>query len=71
MDRHRGRRLTIVIVNYESWPDVVRLVGSLRGEPELGAGACEVVVVDNASRGPIPTELARPRPGCPAARPPR
>jgi GT2 family glycosyltransferase len=49
--------LTIIIVNYETWPDVVRLVGSLRDEPELGRGACEVVVVDNASRGPIPAEL--------------
>jgi N-acetylglucosaminyl-diphospho-decaprenol L-rhamnosyltransferase len=57
-------RLTIAIVNYESWPDVVRLVGSLRGEPELGSGACEVVVVDNASRGPIPTELLEHAPGC-------
>ncbi len=50
-------RLTIIIVNYESWPDVVRLARSLRGEPELGSGACEVVVVDNASQGPTPAEI--------------
>jgi GT2 family glycosyltransferase len=49
--------LTIIIVNYESWPDVVGLARSLRDEPELRAGDCEVLVVDNASQGPIPAEL--------------
>jgi N-acetylglucosaminyl-diphospho-decaprenol L-rhamnosyltransferase len=56
-------RLTILIVNYESWPDVVRLVASLRDEPDVGSGECEVVVVDNASRGPIPVELRDRPPG--------
>jgi N-acetylglucosaminyl-diphospho-decaprenol L-rhamnosyltransferase len=50
--------LTIIIVNYESWPDVVRLTTSLRDEPELQAGVCELLVVDNASQGPVPAELA-------------
>jgi GT2 family glycosyltransferase len=49
--------LTIIIVNYESWPDIVRLVGSLRSEPEFGSGGCEVVVVDNASTDGVPAEL--------------
>jgi hypothetical protein len=56
--------LTILIVNYESWPDIVRLVDSLRDEPELRSGACEVVVVDNASRGRIPAELDDLPTGC-------
>ena len=47
-------RLAVIIVNYESWPDVDRLVGSLASEPEFVSGRCPVVVVDNASRGPIP-----------------
>jgi N-acetylglucosaminyl-diphospho-decaprenol L-rhamnosyltransferase len=49
--------LTIIIVNYESWPDIVRLATSLRDEPEIRNGDCEVVVVDNASPGPIPPVL--------------
>jgi N-acetylglucosaminyl-diphospho-decaprenol L-rhamnosyltransferase len=50
--------LTVIIVNYETWPDVVRLVRTLRVEPEFTSGRCQVVVVDNASRGPIPEELS-------------
>jgi GT2 family glycosyltransferase len=53
-------RLTVVIVNHESWPDTVRLSESLMAEPELQSGQCQVVVVDNASRGPIPRALAVP-----------
>src|SRR5262249_6490190 len=49
--------LTVIIVNYQTWPDVVRLVGSLTVEPEFTLGRCQVVVVDNASSGPIPEEL--------------
>ena len=56
--------MTIVVVNYESWPDIVRLVDSLRDEPELGSGLCEVVVVDNASPGRIPAELDDRPTGC-------
>ncbi len=56
-------RLTVVIVNYNGWPDVVRLVDSLSRAPEVASGLCEVVVVDNASEGPVPEELERPIPG--------
>ena len=55
--------LTVVIVNYDGWPDVLRLVASLAEEPEVGSGRCEVVVVDNATPGPIPVEMTVPRPG--------
>jgi GT2 family glycosyltransferase len=49
--------LTVVIVNYNSWPDVRRLVATLAATREVGSGDAEVVVVDNHSQGPIPTEL--------------
>ncbi len=54
-------RLTVIIVNYESWPDVARLVESLISDAEFASGECRVVVVDNDSRGPIP-ELFSHRP---------
>ena len=56
-------RLTVIVVNYESWPDVVRLVESLTSESEFASGRCQVVVVDNASRGPIPEAISVERPG--------
>ncbi|MGO9470844.1 MAG: glycosyltransferase family 2 protein [Isosphaeraceae bacterium] len=56
-------RLTVVIVNYESWPDVLRLTASLMAEPEFLSGRAQVIVVDNASSGSIPQPLAVPRPG--------
>jgi len=49
--------VTVVIVNYNSWLDVRRLVLGLAETPEVLAGACEVVVVDNASNAPAPPEL--------------
>jgi GT2 family glycosyltransferase len=55
--------LTVVIVNYNSWPDVARLATALADSPEVAGGRCEVVVVDNASDGPVPPELDRPRAG--------
>jgi GT2 family glycosyltransferase len=55
--------VSVVIVNFNSWPDVAALVGALEAEPEVAAGVCEVVVVDNASGGPIPPSLRRDRPG--------
>ncbi len=55
--------LTVVIVNYDGWSDVLRLVASLAEEPEVGSGRAEVVVVDNATPGPIPVEMTVPRPG--------
>jgi GT2 family glycosyltransferase len=57
-------RLTVVIVNYNAWPEVSRLVSSLEAEPEFAAGQLLVVVVDNASGGPIPERLSvSPPPG--------
>ena len=57
-------RLTVVIVNYNGWPDVSRLVSALEGEPEFVSGRLQVVVVDNASQGPIPERLrVSPPPG--------
>jgi GT2 family glycosyltransferase len=47
-------RLTAIIVNFESWPDTIRLAANLRSEPEFLSGQCQVVVVDNASSGPVP-----------------
>ena len=59
----RPTRLTVVIVNHESWPDALRLTASLAAEPEFRSGQCQIVVVDNASRGPIPEAFLVPRPG--------
>ncbi len=56
-------RVTVVIVNYNTWPDVLRLVRALARAPEIAAGAAEVVLVDNASPGPIPAEFCPPVPG--------
>jgi GT2 family glycosyltransferase len=55
--------VSAVIVNYNAWPDVVRLVLSLAGTPEVAGGTAEVVLVDNASQGPTPPELVNPAPG--------
>lgn len=54
--------LTIVIVNYNGWDDVRRLIGELHASAEIAQGRCEVVVVDNASDAPPPDEL-REHPG--------
>jgi N-acetylglucosaminyl-diphospho-decaprenol L-rhamnosyltransferase len=51
-------KLTIIIVNYESWPDVLRLTSSLTAEPEFTSGHCQIVVVDNASHSDVPEALA-------------
>lgn len=56
-------RLAVIIVNYNAWDDVARLVESLAGSPEVASGDCELIVVDNASVEPAPPELSRPRPG--------
>ena len=56
-------RLTIIIVNHESWPDALRLTASLAAEPCFRSGQCQIVVVDNASRGPIPEAFLAPCPG--------
>ena len=49
--------LAVVIVNYNSWPDVARLVAALGGAEEVSGGRARVVVVDNASAEPIPEDL--------------
>jgi N-acetylglucosaminyl-diphospho-decaprenol L-rhamnosyltransferase len=50
----QGPRLAVVIVNHESWPDVLELTQALQAEPEFSSGRCEIVVVDNASQGLLP-----------------
>jgi len=56
-------KLTVVIVNYNAWDDVGRLVETLAVTSEVGSGLCQIVVVDNASDGPGPGDLAAGRPG--------
>jgi N-acetylglucosaminyl-diphospho-decaprenol L-rhamnosyltransferase len=59
----REPRLTMIVVNYESWPDVLRLVESVTTEAEWHSGDCQVVVVDNASGGPVPEAISDAPPG--------
>ncbi len=56
-------RLALVIVNYNSWPDVERLVSALRSAPEIADGRASIIVVDNASPDPKPDSLRVPPPG--------
>jgi len=55
--------LTVIIVNYESWLDVLRLTAALATEPEFVAGTAQVIVVDNASESAMPELFALDRPG--------
>jgi N-acetylglucosaminyl-diphospho-decaprenol L-rhamnosyltransferase len=55
--------LTVIIVNYESWPDVLELTAALAAEPEFSSGRCGIVVVDNASRGSLPEAFSLHRVG--------
>ena len=58
-------RLTVIIVNYESWPDVIQLTALAGGpSPSSRRGSCQIVVVDNASRGPMPEALSASDPVC-------
>jgi GT2 family glycosyltransferase len=59
----RRPRLTVIIVNHDSWTDVVRLSASLTEQPEFTSGECQIVVVDNASQGPTPALFSEFRPG--------
>ena len=59
----RDSRLSVIVVNYNSWPDAARLVDELLADPAFSPERSEVVVVDNASQGPIPDELSAPRAG--------
>ena len=56
-------RLSVVIVNYRSWPDVDRLVAALAKSPALVSGEAQILVIDNASGEPIPPALLEPTPG--------
>jgi N-acetylglucosaminyl-diphospho-decaprenol L-rhamnosyltransferase len=58
--------LTVIIVNYNAWPEVERLVAELRAEAEFRAGRFQIVVVDNASEPPVPDEFRDPV--CPGVR---
>jgi N-acetylglucosaminyl-diphospho-decaprenol L-rhamnosyltransferase len=53
----KAPRLTVIIVNYNGWPEVVQLVTALVAEPEFESGELQVVVVDNASPDLIPERL--------------
>jgi N-acetylglucosaminyl-diphospho-decaprenol L-rhamnosyltransferase len=56
-------RLTVIIVNYESWPDVLELTAALAREPEFSSGRSAIVVVDNASRSSPPEAFSLHRVG--------
>jgi len=56
-------RLTVVIVNYNGWSDVLALLGKLVEEPEIRSGVCRIVVVDNGSSEPAPNSRALRQPG--------
>ncbi len=55
--------LSVIIVNYQSWPDVAALVDRLAGSPLVTARACEILVVDNDSRQAVPPALRHASPG--------
>ncbi len=61
-DASPAPRLSVVIVNYDSWPDIHRLVSTLSDCPSVRDGRAEVLVIDNDSPGEPPEELnATPR----------
>lgn len=62
-DRPTNPELAVVIVNYNGWPDVVRLVSTLIESPKVLEGRCEIIVVDNASDSPLPDVFLAGRPG--------
>jgi len=60
---HPPPRLTVVIVNYNGWSDVLSLLESLEAEPEIHSGVCRIVVVDNGSSEPKPNARSLRGPG--------
>ncbi len=54
-------RLTIIIVNHESWPETTSLVETLMSSRSFRDESSEIVVVDNASRSSVPNSVAEPR----------
>lgn len=59
----RDPLVSVLIVNYNAWPDVAELVAGLAATAEVAGGLCDVLVVDNASEGPIPPSLQTLQPG--------
>lgn len=55
--------LTVITVNYNGWPDSTRLASDLARSHEVTSGQCELIVVDNASDGPIPAFFLDPPSG--------
>jgi GT2 family glycosyltransferase len=55
----RDLDLSVVVVNYNSWPDVRRLAIALRASEGCSSGRVELVIVDNASAEPPPRDLDR------------
>ena len=51
---HATPRLSLVIVNYDSWADVLAQVAVISQAREFQDGQVEVIVVDNNSPGPKP-----------------
>jgi len=52
--------VSVIIVNYESWPDVTLLAESLARSSEVRSGRWEVIVVDNSTRQHIPAPMQSP-----------
>ncbi|MFO0952736.1 MAG: glycosyltransferase family 2 protein [Isosphaeraceae bacterium] len=52
--------VSVVVVNYNGWPDVEALVAALAASDEIARGVCEILVVDNASADPPPESFLRP-----------
>jgi len=52
-------KVSVVIVNYEAWPETTRLVDSLCATPAFAGGEAEIIVVDNQSPGGIPPDRSQ------------
>lgn len=63
MNRQTDVQIAVVVVNYNSWDDVTRLVSALEHSPHVSSGRCEIVVVDNCSEGRVPEAFLSHRPG--------
>lgn len=51
--------LSVIVVNFRSWPDVARLITSLTACAPARARRCEVIVVDNASGTAPPAAIGQ------------
>lgn len=52
--------VSVIVVNYESWPDVTLLAETLAQSSEVSAGRWEVIVVDNSTRQQVPVSMQTP-----------